>query len=135
MRKNNRAIIYFVIAALAVFFTTGAILAEENNGEAVPDTVRAHQARSNDGHLERGGKAIGNGYGHAGKEFGLGTADFATSTAKADFGDAGKAMGRGGAEFGKGIGKGTAKGFKHFGLAFVTLGKKIDHAVSNDGES
>lgn len=134
MRRKKRALIYFVISFLVVVFGTGAVLASEKSDE-VPDTVRAHRAQqSDDGHFERGGKAIGRNYGHGGKEFGQGTAGFATSLVKGKFGEAGRSMGQGSAEFGKGIGRGTASGFKQFGQAFVNWGKKIDRSAS-DGQS
>lgn len=132
MSRNKQALIYFAIASLAVVFTTGAVLAGED-GEEVSDTVRAHRAQSDDGHFERGGRAIGQGYGHAGKEFARGTAGFATSLVKGELGDAGRSMGHGGAEFGKGVGHGTARGFKQFGLAFANWGKKVDRSASDDG--
>lgn len=84
------------------------------------------------GHLERGGKDIGRGFGHGGGELGRGTAGFGKNVVQGKFGQAGSSIGRGAAEFGKGVGGGTARGFKSIGRAFRNLGKKIDRAVSDD---
>jgi hypothetical protein len=41
-------------------------------------------------------------------------------------------MGKGAGGLGKGVGKGTAVGFKNFGKGFGGLGKKVDRGANNN---
>ena len=94
------------------------------------DTARSEGGRG--GQLEQGGKEIGRHYGEGGRELGEGAAGFGKGAAQGKFSEAGKSIGSGAAGFGKSVGVGTARGFKHFGLAVRNLGRKIDRGVSDD---
>jgi len=131
-----RRFIWLTGALACVLALTASVPAQEQKPE---ETQAAKQEKSKlpepareGGHLQRGGADIGRGYAHAGKELGRGTASFGRNLAHGEFGDAGRSMGRGGAEFGKGVGVGTGRGFKNFGLALRNLGKKVDRSVSDD---
>ena len=127
----------WLTAALASVLALGASLpAQEQKTE---ETQAAKQEKSKlpepareGGYLQRGGADIGRGYAHGGKELGRGSAGFGRNLAHGEFGEAGRSMGRGGAGFGKGVGVGTGRGFKNFGLALRNLGKKADRSVSDD---
>ena len=43
-------------------------------------------------------------------------------------------MGKGAGELGKGVGKGTAVGFKNFGKGIGGLGKKVDRRSKNNNQ-
>jgi len=127
----KRALIGTIILSLAVLTGFGASDDKSANNTPANNTPPA-QPSTDSGHLQKGGQEIGQGYGEGGKEMGRGVGGFGKNVATAKFGDAGRSLGRGSAEFGKGVGRGTARGFKHFGLAFRNLGRKIDRGVSDD---
>lgn len=93
------------------------------------DTARNEGARG--GQLQQGGTELSQDYGQGGRELGKGARGFGSNVAHGDFGAAGSELGRGSAAFGKNVGTGTARGFKHFGIALRNLGRKIDRSVSD----
>jgi hypothetical protein len=127
----KRVIIGLGVFLLAILTVAAAVTAAEKSQEAEAEPTATAESSNSGGHLEEGGKDIGNGYGHAGRELGVGTAGFGKNLVQGKFGEAGGSMGHGAAEFGKGVGTGTGRGFKKFGLAFRNLGKKIDDAVTD----
>lgn len=131
----TRRLVWLTSLALAALLAAAALPAQEKKTEesapAAAATKLPEPAREG-GHLQRGGADLGRGYGYAGQEIGRGTAGFGRNLVSGNFTDAGRSMGRGGAEFGKGVGVGTGRGFKNFGLAFRNLGRKIDRSVSDD---
>jgi len=84
------------------------------------------------GYLKQGGTDIGHHFGGGGKALGGGAAGFGRNLAQGQFGAAGSSLGRGAGGFGQGVGAGTARGFKNFGLAFRNLGRKFDRFASEE---
>ncbi len=130
----------WLTAALASVLALGASLpAQEQKSEeaqaAKQEKSKLPEPARDGGYLKRGGADIGRGYAHAGRGIAGGAAGFGRNMAHGEFGEAGREMGRGGAEFGKGVGVGTGRGFKNFGLAFRNLGRKIDRSVGGDQDA
>lgn len=120
----KRALIGLGISLLLLFATAATPVQDDTAAGQAQPAVRG-------GHLQQGGAEIGRGYGQGGQEMGRGAAGFGENAFRGQFGEAGRSLGAGGAGFGKGVGVGTARGFKKFGLAFRNLGRKLDRAVSN----
>lgn len=134
----KRRLLWLTVFLLAAVGATAGLTAEEKKTQdglaatAEQEESTLPEPAREGGYFQRGGTDIGRGYGHAGKELGHGAAGFGRNFAKREFGEAGRSFGHGAAGFGKGVGIGTARGFKNFGLAFRNLGKKIDGAASDD---
>ena len=127
---------WLAVTLVAILALAASLPAQEQKTDetqaAKQEKSKLPEAAREGGHLQRGGTDIGRGYTHGGKELGRGSAGFGRNLAHGEFGEAGRSMGRGGAGFGKGVGVGTGRGFKNFGLALRNLGKKADRSVSDD---
>ena len=119
---------FLALAALSLLTVAAAPSTLEKRSPT--DTARTEGVRG--GQLEQGGAELGQGYGQGGRELGRGAAGFGRNLARADFGAAGRSLGSGSAGFGKGVATGTARGFKHFGLAVRNVGEKIDRWASDE---
>ena len=130
---------WLAVTLVAVVALAASLPAQEQKTDetqaAKQEKSKLPEAAREGGHLQRGGTDIGRGYTHGGKELGRGSAGFGRNLAHGEFGEAGRSMGRGGAGFGKGVGVGTGRGFKNFGLALRNLGKKADRSVSDDQDA
>lgn len=123
----KRALIILGIVLLSLLMIAAAPSAPAKRSPT--DTARSEGDRG--GQLEQGGSEIGRHYADGGRDLGKGSASFGKNTAQGKFDDAGKSIGSGAAGFGKSVGTGTARGFKHIGLAFRNVGKKIDRWASD----
>ena len=127
---------WLAVTLVAILALAASLPAQEQKTDetqaAKPEKSKLPEPAREGGYLQRGGADIGRGYAHGGKELGRGTAGFGRNLVHGEFSDAGRSMGRGGAGFGKGVGVGTGRGFKNFGLALRNLGKKVDRSVSDD---
>lgn len=124
----KRALIILGIVLLTLLMIAAAPSAPAKRSPT--DTARSEGDRG--GQFQQGGEEIGRHYGEGGRQLGRGAAGFGKGTAQGKLDEAGKSIASGAAGFGKNVGTGTARGFKHFGLAFRNLGRKIDRGVSDD---
>jgi hypothetical protein len=124
-----------LLTILLTLSLAGAVSAQEQKyapsaGQSQASTLPVPAGEG--GYFERGGADIGRGYGYGGRELGRNTAEFGRQFGRGEMGTAWRAFGRGFGEFGRGVGVGTGRAFKNFGLAFRNWGRKIDPSASDD---